>query len=441
MSTRFGRKGGGERSISLSAVLVLLFCWSDASAVQSTVGAGLNAELISEEQSSRTVIPPDLDDSLRESREALATRNLLPHETDEREHARLEEYQQRLSISRQQRARQQFGHAREMLVGLLEEPAPVEIQRSAVLELALLAQDTGELTRAQQIFTQYVRKYREHPTIAEVLLRQGLLYRQMGAPVMALSKFYGVLSAALHLKPEWQEYYMRLVLQAQAEIADTYYLQGKHEEASDFFARLLKLEDPNLNRTEVHHKLILSLAALGRHLELIAESELFLGRYPGAEGVSEVRFLLADSLKQLGRNRESTEQVLLLLQGEHLQAERTPQDWRYWQHKAGNKIANDLYESGDYINALEIYLALAKISSAPDWQLPSWYQAALTFERLRQPTKAIELYARMLEHQPRSEASATSVSMEVILGMARWRKDHLQWHGEAEKAARDLALP
>src|SRR5208337_2458386 len=106
-------------------------------------------------------------------------------------------------------------------------------------ELALVAQDANQLSRAEQIFAQYLQAYPDDPSAPEVLLRQGLIYRQMGVNTLAVSKFYAVMSTALKLKLDRMDYYKKLVLQAQIEIADTYYQEGKYEEAADFFRRLL----------------------------------------------------------------------------------------------------------------------------------------------------------------------------------------------------------
>src|SRR5207248_11256333 len=116
---------------------------------------------------------------------------------------------------------------------LIEGKAPDELKRSALIEMAVIAQEQNELAKAQQILAQYLRLFPQDAGIPEVLLRQGLLYRQMGAPALALSKFYAVMTSALTLKRGEVDYYQRLVLQAQAEIAETAYLQGKYEEATE----------------------------------------------------------------------------------------------------------------------------------------------------------------------------------------------------------------
>jgi hypothetical protein len=57
--------------------------------------------------------------------------------------------------------------------------------------------------------------------------------------VMALSKFYAVLSTVLRLpKPDRLDHYQRLAVQAQAEIAETYFIFKAYVEAADFLGRL-----------------------------------------------------------------------------------------------------------------------------------------------------------------------------------------------------------
>ena len=174
----------------------------------------------------------------------------------------LREFQLQLELARTGRREKNYKMASEMLVTLLETNAPPELKRPALFELALINQDENQPVKAQQIFSQYVQTYPEDPTVPEVLLRQGLLYRQMGVNTLAISKFYAVMSTALKLKLEDIDYYKRLVLQAQAEIADTFYLEGRYDEASDFFTRLLKSGPSDLNKSETQFKLIRSLYCL-----------------------------------------------------------------------------------------------------------------------------------------------------------------------------------
>jgi tetratricopeptide (TPR) repeat protein len=140
-------------------------------------------------------------------------------------------YESRLEVARRQRrSGNQEGAIRD-LIGILKSTAPNDVKRPALLEMAGIAEDSGQAGRAQQILAQYTRLFSQHPSVVEVYLRQGLLYREMGATELALAKFHGVFSSALSQRFDQLDYYRRLVLQAQTEIADTYYLSGRWDEA------------------------------------------------------------------------------------------------------------------------------------------------------------------------------------------------------------------
>lgn len=381
--------------------------------------------------------PTEIDPALRESSHVLVTTNIFDlvnaHAT-----AKGPNYQESLDLGRQLRQAHQFEAAEVALVSVMKAAAPEELQRTALLELALLAQENNQPARAQQIYTQYLEKFPDDPSAAEVYLRQGLLYRQMGTPTLALSKFYAVMTTALRLKLDRLEYYQRLVLQAQTEIADTYYLQGKFTEATDYLGRLLKLDNPQLNKAQIIYKLVRSLSCLNRHSEVVAQAEFFLGKYPDAPECAEVRFLLADALKKQGRNRDALQQVLALLEKQQSDATNQPGNWIYWQQRTGNEIANQLYKEGDYVNALEIYRNLAELNTNATWQLPVWYQMGLVYERLLQPERAAELYTCILGRQKELDSGGRSPSLETVLDMARWRREHLNWQLKAEELNSNL---
>jgi tetratricopeptide (TPR) repeat protein len=381
--------------------------------------------------------PASLNVALRNSKELIATSNLLsaPEVTaaDKRE-----EFQYKLDQGTKLKKEKDYPGAERAFVAVLESGAPEDLKRTALLELALLAQENQQLARAQQVFSQYISTYPDDPSVPEVLLRQGLLYRQMGATRLALTKFYAVMTTSLRLKLDKLDYYQRMVLQAQTEIADTYYLQGQYAEASDFLSRLLKLDSPQLNKAQVQYKLVRSLSSEGRNAEVVAHGESFIGLYPGSSDLAEIRFLLADSLKKLGRNREAMQQVLTLLETQQVAATNNPANWAYWQERTGNEIGNQLYKEGDYLNALEIYRNLSEINTNALWQIPVWYQTGLVYERLLQPEKAVETYGNILRREPEIAATDRTPSLDTVLDMARWRKDHLQWQLKAEKTTEQI---
>jgi len=376
--------------------------------------------------------------------DALASSNLLrpnekPAPTVVRKDPRIDGRFQ-IDTARQLRRAQDFVGASRMLVTLLEGTLPADLQRAALFELALVAQDEKQLSRAQQILAQYLKLFPDDPTVPEVLLRQGLIFRQLGAHQLALAKYYGVMNSALNLKLEQFDYYKRVVLQAQTEIADTYYLQGKFPDASDFFGRILKQETPELNRSRITFKLIRCLAAMGKHSEVILQCEKFFVAYPDAPETAELRFTCASSLKQLGRSAEAFVHVIKLLESQEAAAQTNAESWIYWQQRAGNEIANQLYVEGDYINALQIYEHLASLDNSLAWQLPVQYQLGLIYERLNQTQKATATYAAILTREKEVMAAGAELNLKTIIEMAKFRKDQLAWQGRAQVAVQSLHL-
>jgi tetratricopeptide (TPR) repeat protein len=376
---------------------------------------------------SDTAAPPDANASDSAPEPGLLPTPGVVDATNVAKVDQLRAFQVQLDLARTERREKSTALAATTLVALLQTNAPAELQRQALFELALVEQDAGQAVKAQQIFSQYLNRYPEDPSAPEVLLRQGLLYRQMGINTLAVSKFYAVMSTALKLNLANMDYYKKLVLQAQVEIADTYYLEGSYVEAADFFGRLLKTDATGFNKPQIQLKLIRSLSCLTNHMDTIAKAGIFLEIYPNSSDVQEVRFLLASALKQVGRNQESMKQVLLLLQSQAENVQKNPEVWIYWQQKAGNEIANQLYKEGDYLNALEIYLSLADLNKSPAWQLPVWYQTALVYEQLQQWQKASDMYGRILDRQKELTDAEASPSLHSLFDMAQWRKDYIAW--------------
>jgi tetratricopeptide (TPR) repeat protein len=352
-----------------------------------------------------------------------------------------EELRAKLDLVRTLRFQKSFELAEKQAGNLVSDENPPEIRRLAMLELAYIAQDAGQLSKAQLVLGEYVRRHAKDPSLPEVCLRQGLIFRQMGAHQQALSKFYQVMNHALSLKLDRFDYYQALVAKAQTEIAETFFTQGKYNEAAEYFTRLLKLESKSLDRATCHFKLIRSFAAMHAHDRLIAQAQSFVELYPDSADLAEARFMLADSLKKLGRNRESMQQVMALLQAQQQQSSKHPELWAYWQQRAGNEIANELYKDGDYMSALEIYASLAKVNTTATWQLPVWYQIGLVYERLKQPAKATEMYDGILKRQTEVRTNSPSQAMLTLLDMAQWRRTNIQWGQNANEAVERLNAP
>ena len=343
-----------------------------------------------------------------------------------------ENYQARLELARNCRLTRQFELATATYAGLVESEAPDSMRRMALIEMAQTALDQNDLVRAQQIYAQGVALWPQDPGLPEMILRQGLVYRQMGLNNLAIAKFYTVMTSALSLKPDRFDYYQQLVLRAQIEIAIAQYEGGNWSEAADSLGRLLKLETPPENRAAIQCKLIRCLVSLGRHGEACAQAQEFLNRHTDSAERPEVHFLYANSLKHIGRAADSLQQVLTLLKEQHRSETRDLTTLAYWQRRAGNEIANQFYQEGEHLKAMDIYLSLAALGSTPEWQLPVWYQLGLIYERMNQPAKAIEYYDSISRRE--SEVKNAAPSLKAVIEMARWRKDFIAWRVKSENA-------
>ncbi len=348
-------------------------------------------------------------------------------------------FEQQLVVARQLRHDLCLPQAKYKLTTLLESPGvPDDLRASALLEMAQISDQENQPLQALQIYSQFLHTYPNDPSVPEVLLRQGLLSRLVGAYTNALNKFFAVLSSSLEVKEDNLGYYQRLVLRAQTEIAETYYQQGDYATAAYNLTRLLKLGSPDLNAAQIRFKLILSLAALKRYTEVVSQAKDFLKQNPGQAEEPEVRYQLATSLKQLGLNQEAMRQVLLLLQAEQAKSAAQPAAWVSWQQRTGNDIANQLYNEGDYSSALQIYQSLLTLNGSAAWQMPVLYQIGLVLERLRQPAAASKAYDQIVALGGNLGTNAVAPSLATLKDMAQWRRNYLGWETNAIVAARAL---
>ena len=345
---------------------------------------------------------------------------------------------QKLENARYLRKTRQTKDVEPLLVSLLGDEVPEAIQKSALMELAALAQDESDLPRAQQIYSQFQHRWPNETRIPEVLLQQGRLFREMGLHNMALTKFYAVMTAALTLKNDRLDYYGHLVLQAQIEIAETHYKLGKYSDAAEYYSRLFKQDNPEIDKPQVLYKLVHCFSSTTNYDEAVGSAKEFLAHYPGAAEEPEIRFYLASALKELGHNNESLQQILTLLQEQSTHAAGHPEVWAYWQQRAGNLIANEFYRDGDYLRALDIYTSLSQLDASPQWQLPVRYQIGMTYEHLLQPQKATDTYNQIISRETELGTNA-SPSLLSIVEMARWRTGFIQWQNNAENVNHSFA--
>jgi len=346
-----------------------------------------------------------------------------------------------LVTARYQSNTHDFAEAEKNYVKLLAQNVPDAMQQTALFELGQVVRQENDLPRAQAIFTQYLQRWPGEVRTPDIYLRQGQIFREMGLPNLALAKFYGVMTTALSLKDGQLPYYKGLVLQAQVEIAETHYEMGKFKDAADYYSRLLTQNDPALDRAQIQFRLIRSLEAINRHDDAVAQAQDFLSHYPDSPEEPEVRYHLAQAYKGQNRTTEALQEVKIFLKEEHDKTTNDPAIWSYWQQRVGNEIGNELYQEGDYVKALQVYLALAQLDSAPAWQLPVRYQVGVTYEKLLQPQLAMEAYRNILTNGLPQLGTNLTPNLKSIGEMAAWRLHFLEWNERAEPFVHQAVTP
>ena len=373
--------------------------------------------------------PPGLDGAFDFSPDLGGTREFLMNQP-EKPDGDASEWWLRINLARQQREAGDFNVAFANLQAVLDGKTAEALKKTALLELATTQLAAKKYTEALKTYGVFAKRYPQDLGLPEVLFRQGQLLRELGAPQAALTKFHAVMATALNLNLDEFKYYRRLVLLAQGQIADTLYVLGNLEEAADKYRVLMRDESSELNQAMIQYRLILCLESLNRPADLIAQAGDYLARHAETAQGPHVRYLLAGALKTMGRNGEALRQVKALLESP---AARNSPDWKVWQQKTGNDIANRLYQDGDYHGALDLYLNLVKLDPGVSWQLPVWYQVGLIHERLEAPAEAINAYQRILDREPELAAGAPP-GLTTLVSMARWRRDFIHWKFEAEKS-------
>lgn len=131
---------------------------------------------------------------------------------------------------------------------------PVSTRQEALLEMAEMRRATGDFVKSVAIYEKFGQLFPGDLRLPSVFMKTGLLYREMGLPELAIAQFYKVMNSSLRLNADEFKDYRQTVLEAQIEIAETYFDMGRHKEAGVFFGRLLQLDVDSSVRPEILFK-------------------------------------------------------------------------------------------------------------------------------------------------------------------------------------------
>lgn len=304
-------------------------------------------------------------------------------------------------------------------------------QQEALIGMARCYRKQGTYTKAAAIYEKYLKEFPEDGRVPDVLLDLGRTLRAMGAHKLAIARFYSVLNSTLKLPADAFDHYQLLAKTAQFEIAETHFESGNYADAGKFFSRLRLLDLAPADRARAHFKSAYALQLAGETDAAIATLRTYLEQWPHDENVPEARFLLATTLRKIGRSDEALAETFALLRGEKTQSEAEPKRWSYWQRRTGNQLANEFFHAGDTPHALAIYQGLAALSNEPSWQLPVLYQVALCQEQLRAIERARETYQNIVSTVAKSGNS--SAELNELAKMAAWRIINMTWQDQADR--------
>ena len=220
--------------------------------------------------------------------------------------------------------------------------------------------------------------------------------------------------------------YQEVSHRAQLEIAETFFSMGSYEQAAKFFKRLLRIDLFEEDRKNVLFKYAYTIYLSGDFLEAAGSLRDFVREFPASELTAEARYLLSDAYLRLNDPKRAMKETLELLTAEVSKINTKPEAWLYWKKRTGNKLANQFYEDGNYIDALTIYQAMVDISQDLTWCSPVLYQIGLCYERLDMKPKAVEAYQEIVEAPAeRIDSYDGDLTLKSIHEMAMWRVDRI----------------
>ncbi len=297
----------------------------------------------------------------------------------------------------------------------------------------------GNTSKTAVVYEKFVETYPRDPELPDIFIKLGILYRDVGAIKLALSKFYSVLNLSLNIPQERMKNYVHLSMKAQLEIAETFFQYGDYKEAAKLFSRLSLFDLSQKDQELVHFKSAYTQYLMENYPIVVAALKKFIENYPDSHLVAESHFLLSNSFKRLNRPREAVEEALNLLRNNLITREGGEKLWFYWKKRTGNQLANEFFEQSDFLSALKIYQAMAPLSSDPEWQWPIIFQIGLCFERLRMLPKAREAYRILIDREEwKDREIVLNENLKSIQEMAAWRIGHIDWLSQTESGISSL---
>ena len=271
-----------------------------------------------------------------------------------------------------------------------------DYKRRVLLTLGEIYETQDSHARLIALYEKFIIEFPRDSEVPKLYLRLGRMYRDSGATKTALAKFYNVLNVALSVPVDQLKDYQEVSHRAQLEIAETFFEMGSYDQAAKFFKRLLRIDLVEEDQQNVLFKYAYTIYLAGDYEKSIPSMRSFLTSFPESELAPETRYLLSETYMRLNDPKSALKETLALLTAEVSKISTNPTTWLYWKKRTGNRLANEFYHEGNYIDALTIYRAMVAITEEPTWYWPVLYQVGLCYEKLDMKPKAIEAYKQII---------------------------------------------
>jgi tetratricopeptide (TPR) repeat protein len=256
----------------------------------------------------------------------------------------------------------------------------------------------------------------------------------MGAFNLAISRFYSVINSTLKFPTQGITHYQSLAKTAQFEIAQTHFESGNYSEAARFFERVQLIDISPEYMAKAAFMTGFSQGQAGDLDKAVTTFRIFILKYPEDPNVPQARYMLAVALSKLGKKEDAMQATLTLLKDLHKKSDADKATWSIWQKKVGNKIANDLFQSGDFANAVEIYKGLNALPDSGTWKFPVAYQIGICYERLNKKADAkLQFDLIIAAAKEASKKSPQDPELNQLAQLAQSHVDHLNWYNDATK--------
>ena len=250
-----------------------------------------------------------------------------------------------------------------------------DFRKASLLRLATHSEQNKSYEEAQKYLSEYLNRYSDDALIPVVLLRQGDLFRKMGAYDLERQKYYDVIKAAPKVSLDGNKFDLKYVKQvaliARSQIADSFYeeasklpqyeAKGKYASAAEMYNRLAA--DDEANNKVITLKYIRSLYKQGEYSRVTDAGDKYLKRFedgPSTDG-GEVRYLVLDSRRQNSNGGEDYREYRDWF--ELTPAQTDGGSDLEWRLKAARDLAGELFDSKKYDESLEFYRTLAGLLS------------------------------------------------------------------------------